>query len=82
MRKMVFALGAAMLLSVASAVPALAASELPRPRGGGVLGKVVVHQGTAFTGANVAPWGIAIVALVLVGATLLLLGRRRGTAAG
>jgi hypothetical protein len=64
---------------LATAAPALAGSELPPPSDGPGVKGTVVHPpgGTAFTGANLTVWLIALAVLVVVGATLILVGRRR-----
>ena len=77
MRKIGLAVGSVLLFCLTTAVPALAGSEIPDPDGPKVLGHVVRADGTAFTGASIAPWLIALAVLLAVGATLLVLGRRR-----
>jgi hypothetical protein len=63
---------------VATALPALAGSELPPPNGPTVSGDVITPPGgTAFTGSDVLPWLLAIVVLLAVGVTLLIASRRR-----
>jgi hypothetical protein len=79
MKRFAIAAGAAFAYPFVLATTALAdSSGTPRPGGPSVLGDVVTPPaGTAFTGVNLAIWLVAIVALVVVGATLLVLGRRR-----
>lgn len=78
MKKLALAVGAALACLVVTATTALADSTVTGPGGPTVKGKIVhAPSGTAFTGANLAIWFVAIAALVAVGATLLVLSRRR-----
>jgi len=78
-RKIGLVVGSVLLFCVATAVPALAGgnSRIPHSHDPKVLGNVVKASGTAFTGAGIAPWLIALAVLLAVGTTLLVLGRRR-----
>lgn len=82
MRKIGLAIGSAVLFCLVTAIPALAGdSGLPHPtHEPDVHGEVVHASGTAFTGASIAPWLIALAVLLVVGATLLVVGRRRSAA--
>lgn len=82
MRKVGLAICSAALFCLATAVPALAGSGSAehRPHGPKVLGNVVHVSGTAFTGTNIVPWLIALGVLLVFGATMLALGRRRSAA--
>ena len=70
-------------LVVLLAVPALAGSELPPPNDPNVRGIVVQPPGAdatggiAFTGGNVRMWMVLAVGLLVIGAALLIVGRRR-----
>lgn len=78
MRKIGSVLGSVLLFSLVTAVPALADSGLPEPSPS-VRGEVIHAGGTAFTGANIIPWLIAAVALLVGGLALLALSHRRST---
>jgi hypothetical protein len=71
----------AICLVVLLAVPALAGSELPPPNDPNVRGLVVQPRGAtggiAFTGGNVRMWMVLAVGLLVIGAGLLIAGRRR-----
>ena len=77
MRRIAFVVTSAVGLVFATALPALAGSELPPPSGPGVAGDVITPPGgTAFTGADVFPWLLAIGVLLVVGVALLIRSRR------
>ncbi len=78
MKRFAFVAGTAFAYLLVTAATALAQSTLPGPEEPPVLGDVITPPGgTAFTGVNLAIWLAAIVALVVVGTTLVVLGRRR-----
>jgi hypothetical protein len=78
MKRLAFAAGTALAYLFVTATTALAQSTLPGPEEPPVLGDVVTPpSGTAFTGVNLTIWLVAIVALVVVGTTLLVVSRRR-----
>lgn len=78
MKRFAFAAGTALACLFLTATTALADSTVTGPGGPTVKGKVVTPPGgTAFTGANLTIWFVAIAALVVVGVTLLVLSRRR-----
>lgn len=84
MRKVALALGSAAVQIVVLAGTALAegGSVLPSPGGDQVKGEVVrPPEPTAFTGADVGAWLVALVALVVIGSVLVIAGRRRTRAA-
>jgi hypothetical protein len=63
---------------VATALPALAGSELPPPDDPNVFGDVITPPGgTAFTGSELLPWVLAGAVLLAVGMLLLRMSRRR-----
>jgi hypothetical protein len=74
MKRIGFALTAAVMLVLGLAVPALAYAPPPPDPGG--------NHGTAFTGANVSLGLVFLVALVAVGAVALLVSRRRAASHG
>lgn len=80
-RKLGLLVPSAICLVVLWAVPALAGSELPPPNDPNVRGLVVQPPGAtggiAFTGGNVRMWMVLAVGLLVVGAALLIAGRRR-----
>ncbi len=78
MRKTVLAIGGAIAICLSTAVSAFADSGLPPP--GGSHPSVLGGGGTAFTGANVAPWAIALAVLLVAGTALLAISRRRSIA--
>ncbi len=83
MRKVAFALGSAavQVLVVAGTALAEGGSVLPSPGGEQVGGEVVrPPQPTAFTGADIGAWLVALVALVVIGSVLVIAGRRRARA--
>ncbi len=83
MKKLASVAGMALSYLFVTATTALAQSTLPGPEEPPVLGDVVTPpSATAFTGVNLTIWLVAIVALVVVGATLLVLSRRRAASAG
>ena len=70
-------------LTIASAATALAANYPPTPGGGGGGSNSTGTSGgggVAFTGANVTLGMIVFVALVAIGVTALIVGRRRARA--
>jgi hypothetical protein len=79
MKRLAFVAATALACLFVTATAALAqVSDFGGPGGPTVKGKVVhPPSGTAFTGANLTIWFVAIAALVVVGTTLLVLGRRR-----
>ena len=83
MRKTVVTLGASLFMCLVTAIPALADSSLPGPGGDpDVLGEAgqaggAAGGGTAFTGANITPFMIALAVLVVVGVSLLVIRQRR-----
>jgi LPXTG-motif cell wall-anchored protein len=82
MRKIALVTMSALMALVATAVPALAGSELPPPNDPPVLGEVVTPpSGTAFTGSDLLPWMLTIAVLLVVGVALLVVSRRRRLAA-
>jgi hypothetical protein len=82
MRRFALVTMSALVALVATAVPALAGSELPPPGEPPVLGEVVTPpSGTAFTGGDLVPWVLSIAVLLAIGVTLLLVSRRRRLAA-
>jgi hypothetical protein len=72
MKRIGFALTAAVMLVLGLAVPALAYAPQPPDPGG--------THGTAFTGSNVSMGLVFLVALVVVGAVALFVSRRRAAA--
>ena len=79
MKRIGFLLATATVFVLCLAVPAFAGegSSIPsRPGGPGVSGA----GGTAFTGANVSTSFAYLVALVVIGALALYVGRRRSLA--
>jgi hypothetical protein len=83
MRKLSFVAASAFTYLFVTAATALAGSELPPPPNEPVKGTVVrpPDAGTAFTGSDLGIWLVAIAALVVIGAVLLLVGRRRAASA-
>jgi hypothetical protein len=77
-RRISLVLGSVLLFSLATAVPAVADSGLPSPSHPSVRGKFIPAGGTAlaFTGADIIPWVVAAVALLIGGLALLALRRR------
>ena len=86
-RKLGLLVPSAVCLIVLLAAPALAGSELPPPDDPNVQGVVVQPPGAvvqppgatggiAFTGGNVRMWMVLAAALLVVGVTLLIAGRR------
>jgi len=81
-RKLGLLVPSAVCLIVVLAAPALAGSELPPPDDPNVQGVVVQPPGAgatggiAFTGGNVRMWMVLAAALLVVGVTLLIAGRR------
>jgi hypothetical protein len=83
MRKLALAAGSALTYLLVTAATAFADSGIPPGSEPPVHGDIVTPpDGTAFTGANIAIWLVAIAALVVVGATLLVVSRRRAASAG
>lgn len=82
MRRFALVTMSALVALVATAVPALAGSELPPPGEPPVLGEVVTPpSGTAFTGGDLVPWVLSVAVLLAIGVALLLVSRRRRLAA-
>ncbi len=82
MRKVLIAVVSAFsyLLVTASVALAEGGSTLPSPGGNQVRGNVVrPPDATAFTGADLGIWLVAAAALVVIGAVLVIAGRRRAT---
>jgi hypothetical protein len=78
MKKIALAAAAGLSYLVATAATALAQSTLPPPNDPEVGGTIVTPPGgTAFTGSEIGIWLVAIVALLAVGTTLIVVGRRR-----
>ena len=78
MKRLALAAGTALTYLFVTATAALADSTIVPPGEPPVRGKVITPPGgTAFTGADVTFWLVAIAALVAVGITLLVLSRRR-----
>jgi hypothetical protein len=74
MRKTAISLGTALVMCLATALPALADSSLPQPHSGPqVLGSggSAGSGGTAFTGSNLSFVLVALAVLVVVGISLL-----------
>lgn len=83
MRKFTVALAAAVVHVVVVAGIALAegGSVLPSPGGDQVKGEIVrPPEPTAFTGADIGAWLAAVAALLVIGAVLIVAGRRRARA--
>ena len=70
MKRIGFAALTAVLFVLGLAVPALAYAPPPPDPGGS-------HGGTAFTGSDVSLGMVLLVALVVIGATALVVSRRR-----
>jgi hypothetical protein len=78
MRKIVLVVTSAFVALLATALPALAGSELPPPDEPDVFGDIVTPPGgTAFTGSDLLPWVLAAAVLLAVGIALLVASRRR-----
>ena len=84
MKKLVFSAATALMWVLVTATTALGQSELPPNGNPPVQGEVVTPPdgGTAFTGADLGIWLVAIAALVVVGAVLFVAGRRRAASVG
>jgi len=83
MKKLSFVAVSVFTYMLVMATTALAQSELPSSPAEPVKGTVVSppDAGTAFTGANLGIWLVAITALVVIGAVLFVVGRRRAASA-
>jgi hypothetical protein len=76
MRKTAISLGSALVMCLATALPALADSSLPQPHSGPQVlgaGGSAGSGGTAFTGSNLSFVLVALAVLVVVGISLLVL---------
>lgn len=85
MRKLSLVAFAALSYVVVMAGTALAqsGSDLTPPGGDQVKGTVVTPpEPTAFTGADLGIWLIAIAALAVIGTVLFIAGRRRAVSVG
>ena len=84
MKKALAVASSAFAYVMVTATMALADSGLPTEAEPPVRGTVVrpPDAGTAFTGADLGIWLVAIVALVAVGVALFVVGRRRAAATG
>jgi len=83
MRKVALAAGSAFAYLLVTATTAFADSGIAPGTQPPVRGDIVTPpDGTAFTGANIAIWLVAIAALVVVGATLLVVSKRRAASVG
>jgi hypothetical protein len=80
MRKTAISLGSALVMCLATALPALADSSLPQPHSSpDVLGTggTASPGGTAFTGSNISLILIAVAVLLVAGISLLALNKLR-----
>ena len=90
MKRFGYALNGGLFLTLLTAMPALAQSNVPEPdvgpqvivrAPGGAPGDVVqAPGGVAFTGSEVTVWMVLAAALLAVGVTFYVLGRRRARA--
>jgi LPXTG-motif cell wall-anchored protein len=86
MKRFGYALFGGLSLTLLSAMPALAQSNVPEPDVGPQVivrapGDVVqAPGGVAFTGSEVTLWMVLAAALLAVGVTFYVLGRRRARA--
>jgi membrane protein DedA with SNARE-associated domain len=91
MKRFGYTLLSALSLTLLTAMPALAQSNVPEPqqdvgpqvivRAPGGPGEVVqAPGGVAFTGSEITLWMVLAAALLAVGVTVYVLGRRRGRA--
>jgi hypothetical protein len=82
MRRIALVVTSAFTALVATALPALAGSELPPPNDPDVFGDVITPPGgTAFTGSDLMPWLLAAALLLAVGFALVVASRRHLAAA-
>jgi LPXTG-motif cell wall-anchored protein len=92
MKRFGYALLVALSLTLLTAMPALAGSNVPPPAEDDVGPQVIVQApgspgdvvqapgGVAFTGSEVTLWMVLAAALLAVGVTFYVLGRRRARA--
>ena len=83
MKKIALVITSAFAALVATALPALAGSELPPPNDTDVFGEVITPPGgTAFTGSDLMPWVLAAALLVAVGVAFVVRSRRHLATSG